>query len=144
MKAPESSMNKQTRTGRRPARYRTFQGGIANVLLLALAFMAAPAAAVEKGDYKAPVLDEFTITSEEDGDGDGDGINETHIRHYVNLMGDRVFSMTTNGKLWAWSLESHGGHESETNYVIRDSDCDGIFDERYSLDEEFHLPDCVK
>jgi hypothetical protein len=106
--------------------------------------MTTPVVAVEKGDYKAPLLDEFAITSEEDGDGDGDSVNETHIVHYSNLMGDRVFSMTTKGKLWAWSRESHAGSESEKNYVIRDSDCDGRFDERYSLDDEFHLPDCVK
>jgi hypothetical protein len=30
------------------------------------------------------------------------------------------------------------------HYVIRDSDCDGIFDERYGLDEEYHLPDCLQ
>jgi hypothetical protein len=28
--------------------------------------------------------------------------------------------------------------------VIRDSNCDGSFDEVYGLDDEFHVPDCVK
>jgi hypothetical protein len=28
--------------------------------------------------------------------------------------------------------------------VIRDSNCDGTFDERYGLDEQFHVPDCLK
>jgi hypothetical protein len=138
-------MNKHTRTKHQASGYSAFHAGIVIVLLQALAFITTPAMAAEKGDYKAPVLDEFAITSEEDGDGDGDGVNETHIVLYSNLMGDRVFSMTTKGKLWAWSRESHAaGAESGKNYVIRDSDCDGTFDERYSLDDEFHLPDCVK
>lgn len=138
-------MNNHTRTGRKPARCVTSRSGAMGVAaFLALAFVSAHAVAVEKGDYRSPALDGFTMTGEEDGDGDGDGVNETHIRHYGDLMGDRVFSMTTKGKLWAWSRESHGDVESEHNYVIRDSDCDGLFDERYTLDEEFHLPDCVK
>lgn len=134
-------MNKFALTGRRSTRC---SAAIAIAALLALASMTTPASAVDTGDYNAPVLEGFAMTSEEDGDGDGDGVNETHIRHYMNLTGDRVFSMTTKDRLWAWSSESPGGADPEKNYVIRDSDCDGVFDERYGLDDEFHLPDCVK
>jgi len=117
--------------------------GILITALLAIASISGPAAAVEKGDFKAPSLDGFTMTSEENADGDGDGLKETHVKHYSSEMGDRLFSMSTKGMLWAWSLQSHAGPKSENNYVIRDGDCDGVFDERYQLDEEFHVPDCL-
>jgi hypothetical protein len=105
--------------------------------------------AFETGYFSSPDMSEFLLVSEEDGDGDGDGdgINETRIRHYRNVAGDKVFSMTTKDRLWAWSVESRassGEVNLDRNYVIRDSDCDGLFDERYSLDEQFHVPDCLK
>jgi len=84
------------------------------------------------------------LADEEDADGDGDGINETHVRHYKNVTGDRLFSMTTKETLWAWSRQSHAGVESDSNYVIRDGNCDGMFEQRYGLDEEYHVPDCLK
>ena len=104
-------------------------------------------AALETGAYQPPDISQFLLVGEENGDGDGDGLKETHILRYRNLAGDSVFSMTTGGRLWAWSLESHGAaNEADPgrNYVIRDSDCDGTFDERYRLDEQFHVPDCLK
>jgi hypothetical protein len=83
---------------------------------------------------------------QEDGDGDGDGVKETRILRYGGISGDSVFSMTTKGRLWAWSMESPAAEAWDVrgNYVIRDSDCDGAFDERYSLTEEFQVPDCLK
>jgi hypothetical protein len=114
---------------------------------LVLAVLGEPVHAMEPGVYPAPDLSKFLRVSEEDGDGDGDGVNETHILHYRNVAGDSAFSMTTKDRLWAWSMESHGGPgqaDPQRNYVIRDSNCDGTFDERYSLDEQFHVPDCLK
>jgi hypothetical protein len=63
---------------------------------------------------------------------------------YVNTSADSLFSMTTKGHTWAWSLDTHDSDSGPSNYVIRDSDCDGSFDEVYGLDEEFHVPDCLK
>jgi len=101
--------------------------------------------AMERGKYQAPYLKGFILSAEDDGDGDGDGINETHIRHYRNLAGDSIFSMTTKDTLWAWSMNAHGDDtDVGSHYVIRDSNCDGTFDERYSLDEEFHVPECLE
>lgn len=119
--------------------------GVAFFLLLG----ATPAVAMESGVYQAPDLRKFVLISEKDADGDGDGTKETHVTHYQDAAGDKVFSMATKGKLWAWSLMMQGadgaeGGEGGWNYVIRDSDCDGVFDERYRLDEEFHVPDCLK
>ncbi len=123
--------------------------GKRNLLIsaLVLALMGAQVHAMESGVYQAPDISKFLLIGEEDGDGDGDGVKETHILRYRNVAGDGVFSMTTKERLWAWSLESHssGGEEAlARSYVIRDSDCDGIFDERYSLEEQFHVPDCLK
>ena len=103
-------------------------------------------AAVEIGEYQAPDLGQFLLLGEEDGDGDGDGVKETHILRYRDIAGDSVFSMTTKGRLWAWSMESQAAEawDLSSNYVIRDSDCDGAFDERYGLNEEFRVPDCLK
>lgn len=102
--------------------------------------------AMEKGRYEAPDIEKYVSTGQSDGDGDGDGIRETHITRYRNLSGDRVFSMTIDNRLWAWSLDTGGDDDADVrrNYVIRDSDCDGVFDERYRIDEEFHVPACLK
>jgi len=96
--------------------------------------------------YQPPDMSKFIMSSENDADGDGDGVKETHVRHYKNLAGDKVFSMTAKDRLWAWSLESRGadGKDLTRNYVIRDSNCDGVFDERYGLDEEFRVPEWLK
>jgi len=94
--------------------------------------------------FEPPSLDGFVLHSERDGDGDGDGVEETHITQYVNENGDSLVSMTTNGRVWAWSLNTRDSEMGPDNYVIRDSDCDGVFDEVYGLDDEFHVPECVK
>ncbi len=101
---------------------------------------------MEKGTFQPPDLSKFLLINAEDGDGDGDGVKETHIVHYQNIAGDKLFSMTTKGRLWAWSMKTPGeaSRDSAWNYVIRDSNCDGTFDEKYRLDEEFHVPDCLK
>ena len=101
--------------------------------------------AAVKGEFQAPAIDTFILHGESDGDGDGDGVNETHIRRYLNKAGDSVFSMASGEKLWAWSLNTSGSDDTDLtkDYVIRDSNCDGIFDEKYRLDEEFHVPECI-
>ncbi len=101
---------------------------------------------METGTYESPDLSRFLLINGEEADGDGDGVKETHIVHYQDVAGDKLFSMSTKDKLWAWSLQSKAdkGSEGGWNYVIRDSNCDGTFDEKYTLDEEFHVPDCLK
>lgn len=96
------------------------------------------------GQFTPPDLTGFKSHSEREADGDGDGVNETLIVQYLNDNGDSIVSMTTKGSLWAWSLETRGNDSSVHNYVIRDSDCDGVFDEVYSLDDQFYVPDCLK
>jgi hypothetical protein len=107
-----------------------------------LSFFYTSAAAAAQ--FPPPVLDGFNLHDEREADGDGDGTNETHISHYLNQNGDSLVSMSTKGVVWAWSLDTRDNDSGVRNYVIRDSDCDGVFDEVYSLDDEFHLPDCLK
>lgn len=111
---------------------------------LLLFTIAAPAAAFERSYFKAPSIDGFKAIAEEDADGDGDDVKETRVKHYINASGDMIYSMTTKGTLWAWSLQVHADEDASKSYVLRDSNCDGVFDERYSLDEEYHIPDCLK
>ena len=113
-------------------------------LVLSTVFLTTPVGAVETGEFQPPSLEGFTQTSEEYADGDGDGNKETHVRHYGNARGDRLYNMTTKGVSWAWSKQSHAGAGSDNNFVIRDSNCDGVYDQKYGLDEEYHVPACLK
>lgn len=116
------------------------------ILILTLAWVAIPqhALAASPSSFTPPDLEGFNLHGENDADGDGDNINETHIRHYLNSNGDSLVSMSINGVVWAWSLDTRDDESPVHNYVIRDSNCDGVFDEVYSLDDEFHIPDCLK
>ena len=99
----------------------------------------------QAGQFTAPDLEGFKQHDVRDADGDGDGKNETQITQYLNSNGDSIVSFTSNEQLWAWSLDTRDKDELGTqNYVIRDSNCDGIFDEVYGLDDEFHVPVCLK
>lgn len=116
------------------------------IAILALAWVAMPQyiQAASPSSFTPPELEGFNLHGENDADGDGDNIDETHIKHYLNSNGDSLVSMSINGVVWAWSLDTRDDDSPVHNYVIRDSDCDGIFDEVYSLDDEFHIPDCMK
>ena len=94
--------------------------------------------------FTPPDLEGFKLHDERDADGDDDGNNETRLGQYLNSNGDSVVSFTSNQRVWAWSLDTRDDEAGPRNYVIRDSNCDGIFDEVYGLDDEFHVPDCVK
>ena len=112
------------------------------LLAAGLALLAATSPQAEQFD--APDMEGFMLHSERDADGDGDGTNETRISQYLNEQGDSLVSMTSKERVWAWSLSKNNNDSPVHNYVIRDSDCDGIFDEVYGLDEDFHVPECVK
>lgn len=111
---------------------------------IAAAAMTAILGSALAAQFTPPDMSGFSLHDERDADGDGDGVNETRVRHYLNTDGDSVFSMTSNGRLWAWSLDTRDDETGTHNYVIRDSNCDGVFDEVYGLDDEFHVPACVK
>ena len=99
---------------------------------------------VQAAQFTPPDLEGFNQHDERDADGDGDGKNETRLGQYLNSSGDSIVSFTSNGRLWAWSLDTRDDESGPRNYVIRDSNCDGVFDEVYGLDDEFHVPDCTR
>jgi hypothetical protein len=103
-------------------------------------------AVVQTGVFFAPDLTGYELYDEYDDDGDGDGIKETHVRRYHNERGDSAFSLATHDTLWAWSLDTKGDDDADihSNYVVRDSNCDNVFDERYGLAAEFHVPSCAE
>jgi len=113
-------------------------------LLISLALFLCGTQLLEAAQFSPPDLAGFNLHAERDADGDGDGVNETRIQQYFNGTGDSVVSFTTGARLWAWSLDVREDESALKNYVIRDSDCDGVFDEVYGLDDEFHVPDCLK
>jgi hypothetical protein len=120
---------------------------LALVVFVLFAFLQAGGVPVTAAasQFNPPSLEGFTPTEAHDADGDGDGVKETHIQNYANAAGDSIFSMTTKGRVWAWSLDTKGESTGgPKNYVIRDSDCDGVFDEVYGLDDKFTVPDCLK
>jgi len=98
----------------------------------------------QAAQFTPPDLEGFKLHDERDADGDGDGKNETKLGQYLNPNGDSIVSFTSKGKVWAWSLDTRDSEIGPQNYVIRDSNCDGVFDEVYGLDDEFHVPDCLK
>jgi len=112
--------------------------------LFMIVILTGMAGVVQATQFTPPELEGFNLHDERDADGDGDGKNETRLGQYLNSNGDSIVSFTSNGKLWAWSLDTRDSDIGSVNYVIRDSDCDGIFDEVYGLEDEFHVPDCVK
>ena len=118
-----------------------FKQSLAVILTLVITGISQAALAKE---FTPPDLTGFNLHDERDADGDGDGTNETRLRQYLNNTGDSVVSFTTNGRVWAWSLDTRDNESSVRNYVIRDGNCNGVFDEVYSLDQEFHVPECVK
>ena len=73
-----------------------------------------------KGQCTAPGFDGFKLHDERDADGDGDGVNETRIKYYLSQTGDSIVSLTTKGRLWAWSLNTRDQESGTNNYVIRD------------------------
>jgi len=135
-----------TEPGGEARRAAVLRGASLPLLIVVLLLSAAPSIAVETGLFTAPEMEGFVKIQELDGDGNDDGVKETRIRRFRNVNGDRMFTMTAKDQLWAWSVDAVDDDDSQINrnYVLRDSDCDGRFDERYRLDEGFNLPACLE
>ncbi len=113
-------------------------------LLAAAALGLVLAAHAAASTFTPPDTQGFGLDHEWDADGNGDGVKETHFVLLRDAAGDTIFSASTNGRVWAWSLDKFDDdRDPGANYVIRDSDCDGVFDEAYALDAQFHVPECV-
>ena len=121
-----------------------YSSGISLLTAILMVSLTGMSQVAQAAQFTPPDLEGFNLHDERDADGDGDGKNETTVRQYLNANGDSLASFTSNERLWAWSLDTRDSDIGPKNYVIRDSVCDGVFDEVYSLDDEFHVPDCVK
>ena len=126
------------------AENRFYAPGISLLTVILMVALTGILRVAQASQFTPPDLNGFNLHDEREGDGDGDGVDETVIKQYLNDSGDSVVSMTTKGRLWAWSLNSRDNDSAVRNYVIRDSNCDGVFDEIYGLNDEFHVPACLK
>jgi len=108
-------------------------------------FMSEPAQAMETGTFEPPSLDGYVFVEEKhlDKNEKMDGIRETRLEKYQSRNGERIGKYVTGGKTWAWAVAPNRVDVCRypDNYAIRDSDGDGVFDERYRYcGEEFWLP----
>jgi hypothetical protein len=119
---------------------------VAGMTTLCLMLALQPAIAAEQGEYPPPKLDNFQAAGESPADVDGDGANESLIKRYISEAGVTIFSLNTGDRLWAWSVANAEGDslDPSKSYVIRDSNCDGVFDKKYGVQEDFEIPACVK
>lgn len=105
--------------------------------------------AFEMGVFEPPSLDGYLLVEEKllDKDEVKDGIKETRLEKYQSRSGEKIGKYVTGGKNWAWAVAPNRKDVCHypDNYVIRDSDGDGVFDERYRFcGEEFWLPAWTK
>jgi len=123
-----------------------------NIILISsvVCFIFTPlqAYAMEKGVFQPPSLEGYKLEKEFDVDVDEDGIKESNMTRYQNSAGDRILKLKTKNRIWGWAVKRHKYPEDKNdltkNYAIKDSNCNGIFDEIYRWDEQFYLPDCLK
>ena len=96
--------------------------------------------------FTAPGLQAYRLQKAYQQDADGDGVEETHVHRYRSRVGDQVLSLSARGQVWAWTLDTANDDDADimANHVIRDSDCDGNFDQRYGLHEPYRLPVCLQ
>lgn len=123
---------------------------LGNVLVLVsglffILFACEPAHGVEKGTFEPPSLDGYSLVEEKllDKDEVKDGIKETRLEKYQSRSGEKIGKYITGGKTWAWAVAPNRKDVCHypDNYAIRDSDGDGVFDERYRFcGEDFWLP----
>ncbi|MCB1864639.1 MAG: hypothetical protein KDG50_04370 [Chromatiales bacterium] len=115
---------------------------------IATALLAFSSMAVETGSYKAPAPDEqkYNAVGTKGVDGDNDGELESGQVHYKNEIGRKIIRYTYGENTWAWAVIDQPVRlmDVDNNHVIVDSDCDGRFDQRFHLREDFFLPPCAK
>jgi len=104
--------------------------------------------AFEKEVFQPPSLEGYVLDNAAYLDKDKiiDGIHETLGEVFKNSEGKVIVRLSTDRKTWAWGIFGNPSDRTDiiNNYVIRDSNGDGIFDEKYPANEQFFLPDWVK
>lgn len=118
-------------------------------LAVILLLTSASGLAFEMGVFEPPSLDGYSLVEEKllDKDEVKDGTKETRLEKYQSRSGEKIGKYVTGGKNWAWAVAPNRKDVCHypDNYVIRDSDGDGVFDEQYRFcGEEFWLPAWTK
>jgi hypothetical protein len=101
----------------------------------------------EKNFFQSPNLKDYQLSKEWDDNSVWN--KDTHVKMYRNENGDRVYGFLTNNQVWGWrvvlSNVKETGHDLTKNYKIRDSNCNGTFDEKYSIEEAWPgSPACAR
>jgi hypothetical protein len=78
-------------------------------------------------------------------DVDENGSKETMLFRY-ECQKKVIIRFTTKGKTWAWAILLNREDKADeiNNYVVYDSNGDGIFNRKYGGSENFNLPDYLK
>ena len=104
--------------------------------------------AKEIGNFKKPSLKGYSFQQAWDDDWNENGIKDTTIKLYKNSRGNAISKAYKKGsnQIWGWSLNTNNDNNKNIlkNYVIVDTDGDGDFDTRYSLNDDVPLPSWVK
>lgn len=121
------------------------QGLASNAFAVILMTASTSVPASETGVFQPPGLDGYAFVEEKslDKDEKPDGIRETRLEIYQSRSGEKIGKYVTGGKTWAWAVAPNRKNVCHypDNYAIRDSDGDGVFDERYRYcNEDFWLP----
>lgn len=102
----------------------------------------------EKDNFYPPNLDGFWHYGDVFTDLDEDGVKESVVSFYKNSKNDKITKSVVDGKIWRWAEKSHkyphDKNDISKNYVIIDSDCNGVFDTKYDLETEYDFPACLK
>ncbi|MBM3199322.1 hypothetical protein FJZ53_00170 [Candidatus Woesearchaeota archaeon] len=80
-------------------------------------------------DCSSPIINGLAESTYEEG-------------HHKSDDGRYIGRWRVGQRIWAWSQGK--GENDLTRYAIRDANCDGIFEEKYSPTEEFEVPPCAK
>jgi len=119
------------------------------ILLLLVALLVSIALqshAMEKGIFQPPSLEGYTLVQTKQLDKDNNGSRETTLEIYAKGKTKLIGKYITDGKVWGWAIYNDLQNRDDPfkNFSIRDSNGDGIFNEKYTTTEEYPLPDYLK
>lgn len=115
---------------------------------VAIASLAVAAAqAKEVGVFQPPSLDGYTLVETKllDKSDPPDGVKETTGYKYQRGNDSIIGLNVTNGRLWAVVVinKVNDKHDAVSNFVLIDSRCRGVFDEKIDAATVYYMPDCV-
>jgi len=109
--------------------------------------MNANAKEVNPNGWNVPSLEGYTKVREKWQDGDDDpntGVDGKETLYEIfNKEGTGIITKYSTAKAtFAWAKAKNPFDPDA--YIIIDSDCDGVFEEKYNFNETFNMPGCAK